>query len=187
MPNKKKNIGRLPGDGSQKEMIDQMIRVNHAGEYGAVRIYEGQLAILRNTNSAETLKDMASHERAHLTVFNKLIVEKRVRPSALIPLWHVAGFALGAVSAIVGEKTAHACTVAVEEVIEEHYEDQIQKLEVEGNQKKLRDTFQRFRQEEIDHRNTALKSGAAEISNYALVTGAIKCGSRIAIWLSKKF
>ena len=126
----KRKIGRLPGDGSREEMIKRMVRVNHAGEYGAVRIYEGQLAVLGKTSNAKIIRDMLTQERKHLEKFNELIISRRVRPTAMMPVWHIAGFALGAASALLGEKAAHACTVAVEEVIDKHYENQIQNLKV---------------------------------------------------------
>ena len=129
---KPKIPGRLPGDPSKAEMIKRMIRVDQAGEYGAVRIYEGQLSVLGKSASAPALEHMAEQERRHLDAFNKLIPERRVRPTALLPLWHVAGFALGAGTALLGEKAAHACTVAVEEVIDEHYAGQIARLDALG-------------------------------------------------------
>ena len=106
-----------------------MIRVDHAGEYGAARIYEGQLAVLRPRRArAPAIRHMAEQEQRHLAAFDRLVVERRVRPTVLSPLWHVAGFALGAATALIGERAAMACTVAVEEVIDEHYRDQIERL-----------------------------------------------------------
>lgn len=101
---------RMPGDPSKKEMLERMIRVDHAGEYGAVRIYEGQLAVLGKAASRPEIEHMAEQERVHLDKFNSLIRERKVRPTALMPLWHMAGFALGAGTALMGEKAAHACT-----------------------------------------------------------------------------
>ena len=109
-------------------LIDRMIRVNQAGEYGAKRIYEGQLSILGDTTDGPVLQEMKEHEQVHLDAFNKLMIDKRVRPTALFPIWHIAGFALGAGTARLGKNAAMACTVAVEEVIEEHYEKQIASL-----------------------------------------------------------
>ena len=119
---------RLPGDPTRDELIARMIRVDHAGEYGAKRIYDGQLAVLGRSGAAPAIREMAEAEQAHLDTFDTLLVERRVRPTALAPVWHVAGFALGAASALLGERAAMACTVAVEEVIEEHYVDQAEKL-----------------------------------------------------------
>ena len=120
--------GRLPGDLSPEALVRRMIRVDHAGEDGAVRIYEGQLAVLGDSPTAEAVREMAAQERAHLETFERLMVERRVRPTVLSPLWHVAGFALGAGTALMGARAAMACTVAVEEVIEAHYAKQAESL-----------------------------------------------------------
>ena len=178
--------GRLPGEGSRQDMVNEMLRVNHAGEYGAVRIYEGQLAVLKHSSSAPIIKKMAEQELKHLDKFKDLVVSRRVRPTAMIPIWHLAGFALGATSALMGEKMAHACTVAVEEVIDDHYFNQIQKLKIEGGEEELCVTFEKFRQEELEHRETALEHGAEEAPHYRLASKAIKLGSKLAIWLSKR-
>ena len=148
---------RMPGDPGREEALESMIRVDHAGEYGAVRIYEGQLAVLGAARSRPDIEHMAEQERAHLAKFDDLIRERRVRPTALMPLWHAAGFALGAGTALLGEKAAHACTVAVEEVIDEHYAEQVAHLDAEGDEEELRDTFEKFRLEELEHRDTALE------------------------------
>jgi len=177
---------RMPGDLSKDDMLEQMIRVDHAGEYGAVRIYEGQLAVLGNSKDRADIEHMAEQERVHLNKFNELIRANRVRPTVLMPLWHVAGFALGAGSALMGEKVAHACTVAVEEVIDEHYAEQVSALDAEGDQQELRDTCEAFRLEELEHRETALEKGAEEAPGYEALKLAVKTGSKLAIWLSKK-
>lgn len=183
---KPKIPGRLPGDPSKAEMIKRMIRVDQAGEYGAVRIYEGQLSVLGKSASAPALEHMAEQERRHLDAFNKLIPERRVRPTALLPLWHVAGFTLGAGTVLLGEKAAHACTVAVEEVIDEHYTGQIARLDAEGGEKKFRDRLEEFRLEEVEHKQTSLDLGAREAPGYEALTGLIRAGSRLAIWLSTR-
>ena len=183
---KPKIPGRLPGDPLKAEMIKRMIRVDQAGEYGAVRIYEGQLSVLGKSDSAPALEHMAEQERRHLDAFNKLIPERRVRPTALLPLWHVAGFTLGAGTALLGEKAAHACTVAVEEVIDEHYTGQIARLDAEGGEKKFRDRLEEFRLEEVEHKQTSLDLGAREAPGYEALTGLIRAGSRLAIWLSTR-
>ena len=176
---------RMPGDLSKTEMVERMLRVDHAGEYGAVRIYEGQMAVLGEKASGGAIKHMAEQEEVHLATFNDLVAERRVRPTALLPLWHLAGFALGAGTALLGEKAAHACTVAVEEAIDEHYAAQIDSLDGEGEDD-LRDTFEKFRQEELEHHDTALDLGAEEAPGYELLKGAIKRGSKLAIWLSER-
>jgi len=177
---------RLPGDPSKEEYVERLIRVDHAGEYGAVRIYEGQLAILGKKPSGPIVQHMLEQEKAHLAAFDKLINERRVRPTALMPLWHVAGFALGAATAMMGERAAMACTVGVEEAIDEHYQSQIEALEPYSDEANLRETCVKFREEELEHRDTGLDHGAKQAPGYEVLTGAIKVGSKLAIWLSKR-
>ncbi len=177
---------RLPGDGSHADMVEAMIRVDHAGEYGAVRIYEGQLAVLGDSAARPLLEEMAAEERRHLKTFDDLIGDRQVRPTALLPLWHVAGFALGAATALMGEKAAHACTVAVEEAIDEHYAEQVERLERDGGEDDLRDTFEQFRQDELRHKETALEHGAEQAPGYDVLKGAIKTGSKLAILISTR-
>jgi ubiquinone biosynthesis monooxygenase Coq7 len=175
---------RLPGDLTPGQLVDRVIRVDQAGEYGARRIYEGQLAVLPPGPDRAAVEHMARQEGRHLEVFDRMLVDRRVRPTALQPLWHVAGFALGAASAILGAKAAMACTVAVEEVIDAHYRRQGEALpESEGE---LKATIERFRAEEVEHRDTGLARGAEEAPGYELLTGAIKAGSRLAIWLAER-
>ncbi len=176
----------MPGDQTKDQMLESMIRVDHAGEYGAVRIYEGQLAVLGKSADRAEIEHMADQERVHLDKFNQLIRANQVRPTALMPLWHVAGFALGAGTALMGEKAAHACTVAVEEVIDEHYAEQVAALDAEGDQQDLRDTFEKFRLEELEHRDAALEKGAEQAPGYEVLKAAVKGGSKLAIWLSKR-
>ncbi len=175
---------RLPGDPSPETLIERMIRVDHAGEFGAVRIYEGQMAVLGEGPAGAAFRRMADREREHLAAFDRLIADRRVRPTALTPLWSVAGFALGAGTALLGEKAAHACTVAVEETIDEHYRRQAERLG--DDEAELRDTIERFRADEIAHRDEALERGALEAPGYEALTSAIKAGSRLAIWLSER-
>jgi ubiquinone biosynthesis monooxygenase Coq7 len=174
----------LPGDPLPEREVDAMLRVDHAGEYGARRIYEGQLAVLGRSAAGAILRKMHAQELKHLQAFDKLMVERQVRPTLLGPVWHVAGFALGAATALLGERAAMACTVAVEEVIDRHYQGQVERLG--ESEPKLRETFEAFRREEVEHRDTALSQGAQEAPAYGLLTGAIKTGSRLAIWLSTK-
>src|SRR6201997_1774534 len=140
---------KLPGDISAKREVARIIRVDHAGEYGAKRIYDGQLAVLgrRRGGAAEKIRHMAEQEQRHLDAFEKLVPDRRVRPTALSPVWHVAGFALGAATALLGERAAMACTVAVEEVIDEHYQRQINRLA--NDEPVLRKLIKKFRDEEI--------------------------------------
>ena len=176
--------GRLPGDPTKDELVERIIRVDHAGEYGAVRIYAGQGAVLRQSARAHAIDEMAEKEREHLAEFGRLIGERRVRPTALMPLWHVAGFALGAVTAMMGTRAAMACTVAIEDVIEEHYADQAAKLG--DDEADLRETIETYRDDEIAHREEALSHEAEQAPGYKLLCGAIKTGSRLAIWLSTR-
>ncbi len=183
---KSKRKTRLPGDPDWGQETERMIRVDHAGEYGAVRIYEGQLSVLGKSASAPVIEHMAEQERRHLDAFEKLVPGRRVRPTALLPLWHAAGYVLGAGTALMSEKAAMACTVAVEEVIDEHYAGQIAKLDAEGIEEDLRDTLETFRLEEVEHKETAFENGAEDAPGYEVLTGAVKAGSRLAIWLSTR-
>jgi len=183
--NKGKNLNQLPsGDRKKGDLIEKMIRVDHAGEYGAVRIYEGQLAVLQGTASESSIREMAEEEKRHCEGFQRLIIERRIRPTIFSPLWHIAGFALGAGTALIGPKAAMACTEAVEEVIDEHYSEQALKLGDE--ERELRDMIEEFRQDELAHRDLAREKGSAEAPGYELLTSAVKAGSRVAIWLSTR-
>lgn len=175
---------RWPGDPDRQELVRRMIRVDHAGEYGAKRIYDGQLAVLGGRGGAAAIRKMAEAEARHLAAFDRLIVERRVRPTLLHPLWHVAGYALGAATALMGERAAMACTVAVEEVIDEHYARQAEALG--DDEAGLRATIEDFRGHEIEHKETALAHGAEAAPAYPLLKGAIKTASRLAIWLSTR-
>lgn len=174
----------LPGDLPRDELIRRMIRVDHAGEYGAKRIYEGQLAVLGQRPDASPIRHMAAQEHRHLLAFDKLLVERRVRPTALHPLWHVAGYALGAATALLGREAAMACTVAVEEVIDEHYAKQAERLG--ADEPELKSMIEEFRAEESEHRDVALAEGAERAPAYDLLKGAIKAGARVAIWLAER-
>lgn len=175
---------RLPGDLSREQMIERMIRVDQAGEYGAVRIYDGQLAVLRRSPATRAIRAMAAKEKDHLAAFDKLMVERQVRPTALSPLWHVAGFALGAASALLGPRAAMACTVAVEEVIDEHYRAQAEELAPE--EPVLAATIEEFRHDEVEHGATAKTYGALDAPFYEGISAVVKAGSRLAIWLSTR-
>ena len=174
----------LPGDPAPAEMIARMIRVDHAGEYGARRIYDGQLAVLGRSPAAPAIREMAEAEQAHLDAFDTLLADRRVRPTALAPVWHVAGFALGAASALLGERAAMACTVAVEEVIEAHYEGQAGRLG--DDEAALRRTLEEFGADEARHRATGLAHGAERAPGYEPLAAAVKRGTRLAIWLSER-
>ncbi len=175
---------RLPGDPSPEETIRRMIRVDHAGEYGAKRIYDGQLWVLKRSPVAPVIRRMAEQERRHLEAFEALLARRRVRPTALHPLWHAAGFALGATTALLGERAAMACTVAVEEVIDQHYARQAARLGPEEGE--LKALVEDFRHDELEHRDTGLAHGAEEAIGYPVLTAGIKAASRLAIWLSER-
>lgn len=175
---------RLPGDRAAAAEVADMIRVDHAGEYGATRIYAGQLAVIGRGRAAGEIRRMAAVEGRHLTRFEALLRERQVRPTVLQPLWSVAGYALGAATALLGERAAMACTVAVEEVIDEHYRDQAERLA--DIDPALKETILAFRDDEIGHRDAAVAHGAEDAPGYELLSAAIKTGSRLAIWLSTR-
>ena len=175
---------RLPGDPTREELVERFIRVDHAGEYGAARIYEGQLAVLGRGPKAPILQHMKDQEQHHLDTFAALVARRRVRPTALLPFWHLAGFALGALTAAMGERAAMACTVAVEEAIDEHYAAQHAVLG--DDEAELRDTIERFRQEELEHRDIGLEHEAELAPAYRLMSAAIKAGCKVAIFASER-
>lgn len=175
---------RLPGDPDKKTLIDQIIRVDQAGEYGAKRIYEGQLAVLGNSDAAPTLRTMLAQEEEHLKRFNEVMAARGTRPTLLQPVWHVAGFALGAATAFLGKEAAMACTVAVEDVIGEHYREQAEQLG--DDEQDLRATISAFRDDELHHRDVSLAQGAEQAPGYEVLTAAVKAGTRLAIWLAKR-
>jgi ubiquinone biosynthesis monooxygenase Coq7 len=162
-----------------------MLRVDQAGEYGATRIYAGQLAVLRrNCPEAKLVARMAAQEQRHLNRFNQLMAERRVRPTALQPLWNVAGFALGAATALMSEKAALACTDAVETEIDRHYADQLRQLGQDDPE--LASDIAEFQADELEHRDTAREAGATTALGYPLLSAAIRAGCRVAIGLSKR-
>jgi ubiquinone biosynthesis monooxygenase Coq7 len=175
--------GWRPGD--RRGDSASMLRVDQAGEYGATRIYAGQLAVLRpNSAEAKLISRMAAQEQRHLQCFDRLMSERRVRPTVLQPLWNVAGFALGAATALMSEKAALACTDAVETVIDRHYGQQLDEL---GDQDpELSADIADFRADELEHRDSAREAGATNAVGYPVLTGAIRAGCRLAIELSKR-
>ena len=162
-----------------------MLRVDQAGEYGATRIYAGQLAVLpSNCAEAKLIARMASQEERHLKRFNALMADRRVRPTALQPFWNIAGFALGAATALMSEKAALACTDAIETEIDRHYGEQL--AELGEDDPELAGDIANFRAEELEHRDTAREAGATGVIGYPLLTAAIRAGCRVAIELSKR-
>ncbi len=182
--NERLNPERLPGDPTVTQLVERMIRVDHAGEFGAARIYEGQLAVLKNHPSAQLIQHMAEKERKHLDHFEELIVERGIRPTVLSPVWHLSGFILGAASAALGKDAAMACTEAVETVIDKHYEKQINQLG--PDEQDLKEALQEFRRDEIDHRDSAIESGAKNAPGYQTLGATVRASTRLAIWLSER-
>ena len=171
--------------GAKRADTAAMLRVDQAGEYGATRIYAGQLAVLRpNCAEAKLISRMASQEQRHLKRFDRLMSERRVRPTLLQPLWNVAGFALGAATALMSEKAAMACTDAVETEIDRHYGQQLD--EIGDDDPELATDIAEFRAEELEHRDTARQAGARNAVGYPVLTAAIRAGCRVAIELSKR-
>lgn len=172
-----------PGD--RREGTRSMVRVDQAGEYGATRIYAGQLAVMGDrTPAARMIAGMASQEERHRAFFDAMIARRGVRPTALQPFWDVAGFALGAVTAAIGPEAAMACTAAIETEIDLHYQQQLEELG--SGDPELAEAVAKFRDEELDHRDTALAHGAESAPAYPLLSGLIRAGCRAAIAVSKR-
>jgi ubiquinone biosynthesis monooxygenase Coq7 len=171
--------------GKKQPDTASMLRVNQAGEYGATRIYAGQMAVLgRGSPAAHQIARMAAQEQRHLQRFNQLLAERRVRPTALQPIWNVAGFALGAATALISEKAAMACTDAIETEIDKHYAEQL--AELGDSDPELAADIADFQAEELEHRETAREHGAQQAIAYPVLTAAIRAGCRVAIELSKR-
>lgn len=170
-----------------KQELNRMIRVDQAGEFGATRIYEGQLAVMgdRGPHSAE-IRHMAAQEAEHRAKFDALLVKRGVRPTALHPIWSAAGYALGAGTALLGPEAAMACTAAVETEIDKHYSDQLDRLEATGADPELAEMIEAFRAEEREHLDSAIANGAERAPAYPLLAGVIRLGCRIAIRLSER-
>lgn len=162
-----------------------MIRVDQAGEYGATRIYAGQLAIMGSRSpAARAIAGMAAQEERHLKKFNALIAERQVRPTVLQPIWNVAGYALGMATALMGPEAAMACTAAVETEIDKHYADQL--AELGDSDPELATSIAEFQAEELEHKEQAIAAGAERALGYPLLSAAIRAGCRVAIGLSKR-
>jgi ubiquinone biosynthesis monooxygenase Coq7 len=177
-----------PVRGGGRARLAEILRVDHAGELGAVHIYRGQRAVFEAARgreaTAEVLAEMEAHEAAHLQAFDKLLTDRRVRPTLLAPVWRVAGFALGAATALLGEKAAHACTEAVETVIGDHYAGQI--AELAETEPALAADLSKFRDDELAHLDRAVEEGAREAPAYPLLSGFIRAGCRAAIRISER-
>ena len=173
---------------TNQKTLEEIIRVDHAGERGAIKIYEGQLLALKTIKKDNNLKDkieeMKEQEKEHLEYFEKEIQKRKIKPTYLLPLWDVMGVALGFGTAILGKKAAMLCTASVEEVIEDHYQNQLKKL---GNDElDLKTKIEKFKGDEVDHKNMAYESGATNKGLYSIMDKVIRTGSRIAITISEK-
>ena len=173
---------------TNQKTLEEIIRVDHAGERGAIKIYEGQLLALKTIKQDNDLKDiiedMKAHEKEHLEYFEKEIYNRKIKPTYLLPLWDVMGVALGFGTAMLGKKAAMLCTASVEEVIEDHYHNQIKKLG--DDEKDLKNKIEKFKSDEIKHKNIAYDSGASNKGLYSIMDKIIKTSSRIAITISEK-
>ncbi len=164
--------------------LERILRVDQAGEYGAVRIYAGQLAVL---GCHKTIQEMADHEADHLRKFNQLLIEHKVRPTFFQPLWSIAAYGLGVISALGGEKMAHACTIAVETVIDDHYLEQQHQLDNEPQHAQIAQIVHECHQDELLHRQTAIEHGGQEAPYFQAVHTVVTAISKAAIWLSSRF
>jgi ubiquinone biosynthesis monooxygenase Coq7 len=172
---------------TRDEAIQRMIRVDQAGEYGATRIYAGQLAVMgERTHLSTEIRAMAAQEADHLKRFDALVARRGTRPSALQPFWSAAGYALGAATALIGPEAAMACTAAVEEEIDRHYSHQLDELQASGDDPELATMIEEFREDERAHRDAALAAGAERAPAYPLLSGAIRLGCRVAIGLAQR-
>ena len=170
------------------KILEEIIRVDHAGERGAIKIYEGQLLALKTIKQDNNLKDkieeMKKQEKEHLKYFEKEIQKRKIKPTYLLPLWDVMGVALGFGTVLLGKKAAMLCTASVEEVIEDHYQNQLKKLG--SDEKDLKAKIEKFKEEEESHKNIAYESGATNKGLYSIMDKVIRTGSRIAITISEK-
>ena len=173
---------------TSKNKIEEFIRVDHAGERGAIKIYEGQLLALntfvKDENLKKTIEKMKNHEKEHLDFFNKEIKKRKIKPTKLLPIWDLLGIGLGFSSAMMGKKAAMLCTASVEEVIDKHYQNQIN--QIESDEKELRNKIIKFREDELHHKNIAYSEGATKDGLYSVFDKIIKTGSKIAINISEK-
>ncbi len=170
---------------TDRSILEEIIRVDHAGEYGATRIYDGQIAVFgKNSKIGKTIQHMADQEQEHIQKFENLIVKNRVRPTVLLPIWNLAGYALGVSTAMMGKKAAMACTVAVETVIGNHYGEQLSLLE--EDQKELKKTIKKFQADELEHHDIGIAHEAEKTPGYKILSKVIELGCKTAIKISKK-
>ncbi len=170
----------------KKEVISEILRVNHAGELGAKRIYEGQIAFTKDQKQKKLMLHMKEQELEHLRFFENEIPKRKARPTIMTPFWEICAYGLGAATAMMGAKAAMACTEAVEEVINEHYLEQISVLENFHEETELKDKIEKFRQEELEHQRIAVENDAHEAPVYEILGGVVRGLCKIAINISKK-
>mgnify|MGYP001110678207 FL=1 len=173
---------------TDQKILEEIIRVDHAGERGAIKIYEGQLLALstikQDKNLKKIIEEMKEHEKEHLEYFEKEIQKRNMKPTYLLPLWDLMGVSLGFGSALLGKKATLLCTASVEEVIEDHYENQLGKIG--EDEKDLKTKIEKFKGDEVNHKNTAYESGASRTGIYSIMDKIIRTGSKIAITISEK-
>ena len=173
---------------TNQKILEEIIRVDHAGERGAIKIYEGQLLALstikQDKNLKKIIEEMKEHEKEHLEYFEKEIQKRNMKPTYLLPLWDLMGVSLGFGSALLGKKATLLCTASVEEVIEDHYENQLGKIG--EDEKDLKTKIEKFKGDEVNHKNTAYESGASRTGIYSIMDKIIRTGSKIAITISEK-
>ena len=173
---------------TNKTKVEEFIRVDHAGERGAIKIYEGQLlalnTLVKDDNLKKTIQEMKAHEKEHCIYFENEIKRRNIKPTKLLPLWDLLGVGLGFGSTLLGKKAAMLCTASVEEVIDQHYENQINQLK--PDEKKLKEKIKKFRLDELHHKNIAYEKGATKKGLYKILDKIIKTGSKIAINVSEK-
>ena len=174
---------------TDKKLLEEFIRVDHAGERGAIKIYEGQLlalkTLMKNDELKEKIEEMKQHEKEHAEFFDKEIKKRNIKPTKFLPLWDLLGVSLGFGSTILGSKAAMLCTASVEEVIDEHYQNQIDKIQ--DDEKELKDKIIKFREDELHHKDIAYENGASKVGFYSILYKLIKTSSRIAITISEKY
>ncbi len=184
---KSKTITPIKPRKDKDTLIESMLRVDHAGEFGATRIYQGQLDALGDDNeSKETVEHMLQQEKEHFSYFDNKIKNNESSPSLLMPFWNISGYALGYITAKMGSKSAMACTVAIEETIDLHYQEQIKELAQYPEESELKKNIEKFREEELEHRDIGIEYHAEETLGYGIMYSAIKIGCKIAIGLAKK-
>ena len=173
---------------TDQKVLEEIIRVDHAGERGAIKIYEGQLLALgtikQDKNLRKIIEEMKEQEKEHLEYFEKEIQKRKMKPTYLLPLWDLMGISLGFGTALLGKKAAMLCTASVEEVIEDHYENQLRKIG--DDEKELKRKIEKYKEDEVNHKNTAYEVGASKTGFYSIMDKIIKTGSKIAITISEK-